>query len=370
MKKGVIMEVDERFLTLLTPEGEFLKARKQKQDYLLGEEIDFFPISGIEKKKSLFFNFLPGKVLTAAAAAFFIATASFIPFYNDNEVYAYMSIDVNPSIELALNHDLEVVDLEAYNIEGKQILSEIKDWKHKQVSVVTTSIFDEIKEQGFLQTHDEVVISTVYDKKELKTKAKLDANIEQMVDEISKENVQLTVVNGTKKERKEAHKQGITFGEYKEKQQKVKNKEAKEKKLNEKDSSEVDLKEKDQQTDNKSTKDEKVKQDNSSEKQKDQKGKNQAPGLAKKNDVEKKGKQQKKGNIDGKVKKTSNNSTEDKSERKNKEEKKNHHKVKKEQKMNDRKEHLKKGHKENDREENHKKDHKKNDHNMNHNKEK
>lgn len=210
------MDVDDRFLTLLTPEGEFLKARKQKQDYFIGEEIVFFPIIENKKNKSLFFNFFPGKALTAATAAVFIASATFIPFYNSNQVYAYMSIDVNPSIELAVNDDLEVIELEAFNPEGKQIISEIKDWKKRNVTTVTSDILAEIKEQGFFQNHDKVVISTVNsEKKELKVEKKLEANIEEIEEKIEQENLQLTVVHATKEERKAAHDQGVTIGAYK-----------------------------------------------------------------------------------------------------------------------------------------------------------
>jgi hypothetical protein len=225
VKKGVIMEVDERFLTLLTPEGEFLRARNQKQDYLIGEEIDFFPLSENKKKKSLFFNLTPGKALPAAACAVIIAAASLIPFNNSDDVYAYMSIDVNPSIELAVNNELEVIDLEAYNVEGKNILSEIKDWEHQEVSVVTTNIIEEIREQGFFENHDKVVISTVYDdKKALKVKQQLEANIAEIEEKIEKENLQLTVVKATKQERKAAHKEGISTGVYKEKHQRAEEK--------------------------------------------------------------------------------------------------------------------------------------------------
>jgi hypothetical protein len=248
VKKGVIMEVNERFLTLLTPEGEFLRARKQKQDYFIGEEIDFFPLSENKMKKSLFFNLTTGKALSAAACAVIIAAASFIPFNNSNDVYAYMSIDVNPSIELAVNDELEVIELEAYNVEGKKILSEIKDWEHKEVSVVTTNIIEEIKEQGFFENHDKVVISTVYDdKKELKVEQKLEADIAQIEEKIEKENLQLTVVKATKQERKAAHKQGISTGVYKEKHQKVE-----EKQQGKKDSFKVDEKKKEEKTPNQS----------------------------------------------------------------------------------------------------------------------
>jgi hypothetical protein len=216
------MEIDERFLTLLTPEGEFLKARKQAQDYSIGEEIHFFPITEAEKKRFFFSKFSFGKALPAAALALIVAGATLIPFNTNDEVYAYMSIDVNPSIELAVNDELEVVDVEAYNPEGEQILANIKDWNHTEVSVVTTNIIKEIKKQGFLEENNQVVISTVLEEdKEKKVEEKLEANLHQIEEKIEKENVEMTVISGTKQERKAAVKQGVTTGIYKEKTKKA-----------------------------------------------------------------------------------------------------------------------------------------------------
>jgi hypothetical protein len=212
------MAIDERFLTLLTPEGEFLKAHKLKPDYLIGEEIVFSPI--LESKKNTFFrNRVIGKPLVAAACALIVGAASFIPLLNDNNVYAYMSIDVNPSIELAVNDELEVVDLEAYNPEGERVLSAIKGWKHEEVEKVTTTIIDEIRKQGYFDQNDKILISTVYDEQEkLKVKQKLEANLVKIEEKIANDHVEVTVVKASKEDRVAAHKKGITTGEFKEKQ--------------------------------------------------------------------------------------------------------------------------------------------------------
>ncbi|MDA6131022.1 anti-sigma factor domain-containing protein, partial [Escherichia coli] len=88
------MEINERFLTLLTPEGEFLRARKQDGAYTLGQEIDFFPIELKNGKKSsplTIFDLFKGKGLMAAAFALMLAIVSFLPFLQNDEVYAYMS---------------------------------------------------------------------------------------------------------------------------------------------------------------------------------------------------------------------------------------------------------------------------------------
>jgi hypothetical protein len=290
------MEIDERFLTLLTPEGEFLKARRQKQDYLIGEEINFFPVSIEQRKKSLFLHLLPGKALTAVAIAAIVIIGSFLPFYGNNDVYAYMSIDVNPSIELAVNNDLKVIDMEAFNDEGKKVLAEIDDWKRHEVSNVANQIIGEMKKQGYLQKQAQVVISTVYDdKKEMKTEKKLAESIQQIETKINQENLQLTVIEATKEDREVAHKQGIAPGVYKEQKQKQKSEKDKNQKnsdLNDQKSNNSKADDKDQvEKDNNpsdklnppgKTKDDKIKQK--------EKGKAVAPGQAKKEEKQNKGK--------------------------------------------------------------------------------
>lgn len=384
MKKGVIMEVDERFLTLLTPEGEFLRARKQKQDYLIGEEIDFFPVSENKKKKSLFFNLTPGKALPAAACAVIIAAASFIPFNNSNDVYAYMSIDVNPSIEIAVNEEpidvnpsiglvvneeLEVIDIEAYNVEGKKILSKIKNWEHEEVSVVTTNIIVEIKKQGFIENNDEVLISTVYDdKQELKIEQQLEADIAQIEEKVEKENLQLTVVKATKQERKAALEQGISTGEYKENHQNEEKK-VKENQPKKTDSSKDVEKEKTKQPQKQSngkvkSEDKKVKDEGKVDKKEDskevkkdaekEKVKNQAPQKTKNNSKSKE-KKQDSSKVEVKEKKTMDDDPKKTDDRKDRVEKKNNNKNKEKDKDKD------KGMKNNDKKNNQNDSHKNKD---------
>ena len=53
------MEINKRFLTVLTPEGEFLRARNLKENYQIGQEIDFFPLEQrkrVNDSPSHFFN--------------------------------------------------------------------------------------------------------------------------------------------------------------------------------------------------------------------------------------------------------------------------------------------------------------------------
>nr|WP_254119322.1 anti-sigma factor domain-containing protein [Bacillus sp. FJAT-29790] len=216
------MEVNERFLTLLTPEGEFLRARKQNSQYQIGQEIDFFPVDQMETNKPSFLSILQtikGKTAIAATLAFMLVILSFIPRSQSNEVYAYMSIDINPSIELGVNRKFQVLEMMPYNEDGERIVQQIHDWKKKDIQVVTKNILNEIKKQGYIKNKHEVVIATVYAQEEKKER---DERWEQEMTEIKhvmeNENLELKVVEGTKKDREQAKEKGLTTGLYKEKQ--------------------------------------------------------------------------------------------------------------------------------------------------------
>jgi hypothetical protein len=213
MKKGIIMEINDTCLTLLTPDGQFLQARKPDHPYTLGEEILFKPIS----QKRLAHHFFGYKQLSIAAAAMFVIIGSLIPIYESDKAYAYMSIDVNPSIELGINKNMQVVKLKAFNSDGQKIISQIGDWEKKSVTEFTQDVLKEMKNEGYLNDHHTMVISTVRtENPEDQTNKQLTKKIDQ-IKEIAKENsLKVTALNGTEKEMEKAHQLGLTTGKYKE----------------------------------------------------------------------------------------------------------------------------------------------------------
>lgn len=219
MKKGVILEVDDRFLTLLTPEGEFLHAHKQDKQYALGEEILFSPIM-VERNRKKHLSFTNKlfslKTLVTSAAALLLFMASLFPFHTKREVYAYMSIDVNPSLELGVNKNMEVIELNAYNIEGEEIIAGIDEWKEKDVSVITEILIDEMKTQGYLEQNREVTISTVsIEESETKLEEKMAEEVSEIQEVVVEENLELTVMEATVTDRKAAKEFGMSTGKYK-----------------------------------------------------------------------------------------------------------------------------------------------------------
>ncbi|MDQ0217315.1 anti-sigma factor domain-containing protein [Peribacillus cavernae] len=215
MKKGIILEMDNKFVTLLTPEGEFLKAPRKEHPYEIGAEVSYKQVK--RHGAFSFFHISVKKTTFISAAAVIILILSMIPAMFADKCSAYLTIDVNPSIELGVNDQLEVIELEGLNQEGKNVISQLSDWDEKNIKTVTDKIVKTIKKLGYFKEHKEIVVSTtVVDKS-----AKLDKSIRQ---EISKTaalvpEARMKIVNGTQVDRDNAKEEGISTGKYLEKKE-------------------------------------------------------------------------------------------------------------------------------------------------------
>ncbi|GAA1377722.1 anti-sigma factor domain-containing protein [Peribacillus frigoritolerans] len=218
MKKGVILSVNKRFVTLLTPEGEFLKTKRQEREYEVGEEITFLPA---KQKFTLAFSNIHSsfkKTAVLSIASTFLILFSILPSYFSGPVSAYMTIDVNPSIELELDDDLEVLKLTGLNEDGKLVIGQLKDWKGKDIKAVTNRIVETTKQLGYLKGNNkQIVVSTTL----MEKNNELDKNLKEEIKEISEQDnvskTKMKVIQATKSDRKHAREQGISTGKYLEK---------------------------------------------------------------------------------------------------------------------------------------------------------
>ena len=208
MKKGVILDVNSDHLIVMTKSGEFVKARKLNNSYSIGEEISFQAYSSfLEKFKFPSFSL---KVATTFALIFILFFAQFSLFSHSNEVYAYMSIDINPSMELSINEDMEVIEIKPFNDEAIILLENIGDWKYKNVKEIMQQIVSLSEEKGYL-VEGKVLIATTY----LIPEEKKRSVIEKTIKEVEKEEqLSITSLEVTIEEHEESEELNISAGKY------------------------------------------------------------------------------------------------------------------------------------------------------------
>lgn len=114
--------------------------------------------------------FIKSMIPLAAAAMLLLLFGSWYRTYQvvDSEIY----LDVNPSIELKTNKKNEVIELRASNAEGEVLLQDI-DYSGKSYEDVTEMILEELIEEGYLRSQEEVMLLSVFSRNEMKEEEKL-----------------------------------------------------------------------------------------------------------------------------------------------------------------------------------------------------
>ncbi len=211
------MSVEDEFCTVLTPDGEFLKARN-RANVSLGEEFYFYPIEEIETKKPSFWSRVKKKnviIYSTSVLAAVLLFISFLPMMlTSNKVYAYVSIDINPSVEIGINEHLDVISLVAMNDDGTKLLNNFADWKNKHIDTVTEAIIEKSMQDGFLD-HDtkEVLITTIVNGNETKASSKIDQELEDLSEQYEKgKQIIVTTEKSNLEVREKARSQGISTG--------------------------------------------------------------------------------------------------------------------------------------------------------------
>ena len=127
---------------------------------------------------------------------------------------AYLSLDINPSVELGVNALNYVVSATGYNTDGKTILDgqnvinfNVKDTVNKLVKSAS--------DKGFIASDGSTIVSVISETKNLSTASMLENYAEQGVNEAIKSTGEIVVVykdNVDISKRNEAKKLGITPG--------------------------------------------------------------------------------------------------------------------------------------------------------------
>ncbi|MBO8157700.1 MAG: anti-sigma factor domain-containing protein [Bacillaceae bacterium] len=153
MKKGIVMEKKDQYVVVMSHDGTFYKA-KPIPGCDIGEEIQFEPIiepvSTRSAGPSLFHTFF-NKRLIAAVAVLLLALFPVFSWYSSTKAYAYVSIDINPSIEMTVNKKLEVLELTPINDSARELIEKLDDWEGQTVEKVTFDIIEISKQEGMME---------------------------------------------------------------------------------------------------------------------------------------------------------------------------------------------------------------------------
>ncbi len=201
--KAVIVDIKGKYAIALSEQGEFIKIRNSKK-YRVGCETN---VSTVVQ-----FNAISPARIASIAAAFFIVVG--LGCYSYAMPYAYVSMDINPSVELAVNIYDRIIGAEGLNEDGERLLSS-GGYKNKKLSDGVEALIDSaVKEEYLKENQANAVVLSVSSKDQDKAE-KIGKEIESKVAEelmTSKIETELVIENTTLEKHEDARMMGISPG--------------------------------------------------------------------------------------------------------------------------------------------------------------
>ncbi|MCA0757478.1 anti-sigma factor domain-containing protein [Paenibacillus sp. N4] len=156
MKRGVVMSVNKQHAIVMTADGQFLRAPISGKTQI-GEELTFDE----EYKPARIFK--PVYRYSGAAAIVLLLMLPLLLYIGRDAppVVAYLSMDINPSVEIGVDEEDKVRELHALNEDGEKIIQGL-DYKGMKVEVVAASILQRANVSHYLDTpNKEIFITSV-----------------------------------------------------------------------------------------------------------------------------------------------------------------------------------------------------------------
>ena len=118
---GTILELKEKHAVVMTDACDFVMIKKQS-GMSSGQQVRFQKSDLYTQRKN------PVKYLALAASVFVVlfSYAFYHQFSKPETVYAYVDIDINPSIELAVGKNAQVLDVKPLNKDAQALLENLK----------------------------------------------------------------------------------------------------------------------------------------------------------------------------------------------------------------------------------------------------
>lgn len=200
--KAVIVECSNGAAVALCDDGTFRKLKNKS--YSIGQELL------IKQRRSS--NRMVQKLSICASLALVLLSFAGIGSHSYVEPYSYVSLDINPSIEYALNRYDKVISVAGINTEGQQVVSSIEsDIKNQNITTALGVTIGQLEKDHYInqEGYNHVIVS-VYSSNDTKAQS-----ITSRVNTFSAEKSDICSIDTipvSKEEKDDADSLGITPG--------------------------------------------------------------------------------------------------------------------------------------------------------------
>ncbi|MHB8157520.1 MAG: anti-sigma factor domain-containing protein, partial [Desulfocucumaceae bacterium] len=153
--RGTVIKASRNLAFIMNERCEFLKI-KAAAGLHPGDHIEYLPRDIVRSGST------PVRVLAVAASFIIVCIIAFTAFQHmlTGKVYAYIGMEINPSIELVINSENKVVRLKGYNDDGKKLISS-GDLLNQDINEAMGTLIRDCKEGNYLsgKNNNDIAVS-------------------------------------------------------------------------------------------------------------------------------------------------------------------------------------------------------------------
>lgn len=207
--KGIIMQVSDSYAIVMTPDRQFRRVPVHA-GMTIGQEIE------IPKEEPRFKIAWRKFAMVAASLALAVGLWQASVFLQPEQVSAYVALDINPSLELSINKDKEVLQVTPLNEDAETLIKNLK-LKGKSVEEAVNDVAIEATKLGYIKPQVEILVTAADAGDSTVDLKALEQTVMQTMQVSLRERGIASNVGGvlvTQKEREEAKRLGLTPGKY------------------------------------------------------------------------------------------------------------------------------------------------------------
>ncbi len=150
-QKGIILKFKKSCAIIMTDTCEFYEI-KRLPGMNAGEEIEFVPDDILPQRMKL--NKKSGTLVACLLIFVLMSMVLFQTYVFNGQTYAYVSVDINPSIQMAVDADKNVMKVWGLNEDGKEIIRDVNLLK-KPVEKAVEEIVSSAVEKHYIDYEKE-----------------------------------------------------------------------------------------------------------------------------------------------------------------------------------------------------------------------
>ncbi|WP_010251305.1 anti-sigma-I factor RsgI family protein [Acetivibrio cellulolyticus] len=212
---GVILKLKKNRVIVMTDKLDFIELNR-KPGMIRGQKVCFneFDLYNSSFWGNGYINVIKKISAVASIAAVFVLLFIGYRFLFVANEYAYVDIDINPSVEMAIDKDENILKTKALNSDGQTLLDAAKV-KNMALNDAVALLLSKSKEIGFLNSvNNKIILSTTFNSNTDSDNENIKTLISSLKEIANNSGVESQVIELSPEDRKEALEIGLSMGKY------------------------------------------------------------------------------------------------------------------------------------------------------------